>query len=79
MTKNDYRTSPVSCFDALYGGLGKSKLQFLIKKRKKNFNCNFFLQLLVIKTQHPDPDSMNQDPQQGTDYMYAMCEVDSCI
>jgi hypothetical protein len=28
--------------DILYGGLGIGKLQFLIKKEKKNFSCNFF-------------------------------------
>jgi hypothetical protein len=28
--------------DILYGSLGIGKLQFLIKKKKKNFSCNFF-------------------------------------
>ncbi len=28
--------------DILYGGLGIGKLQFLIKKEKKVFSCNFF-------------------------------------
>jgi hypothetical protein len=27
--------------DILYGGLGIGKLQFLIKKKKKNCSCNF--------------------------------------
>jgi hypothetical protein len=27
----------------LYGGLGIGKLQFLIKKKKKNFSCNFLV------------------------------------
>ncbi len=41
-----------SCsLDVLYGGLGISKLQFMITK--KNFSCKFF-QFLVIKI--PDPD-----------------------
>ncbi len=49
--------------DVLYRGLGISKLQFLIKKRKTNFQLYFFLKFLVIETLDPDPDSMNLDPQ----------------
>jgi hypothetical protein len=32
-------------------------LQVLIKKGGKDFSC-FFLSILVIKTLHPDPDSL---------------------
>jgi hypothetical protein len=55
--------------DILYGGLGISKLQFLLKKNR--YEKNF--QLSVIKSLDPDPDSakmlgsvpdsMNPDPQ----------------
>ncbi len=43
-----------------------SKLQFLIKKRSKNFQLYFFLQFLVIKTLDPDSLEMldqDSDPQ----------------
>jgi hypothetical protein len=44
--------------DVLYGGLGISKLQFLIKKELLK---KFQLQCLVMKT--PDPDSLEMlDP-----------------
>jgi hypothetical protein len=45
------RAEGFSCsLDVLYGGLGKSILQFLIKKILHFFSCNFFLlQFLVIK------------------------------
>ncbi len=57
------RAEGFSCsLDVLYGGLGISKLQFLIKKRyKTNFQLYIFLlQFLVIKTldPYPDPDSL---------------------
>jgi hypothetical protein len=61
--------------DVLYGGLRKSKLQFLIKKKYRKFSAVFFSS--VFGHQHPhtyslkvldpdpytDPDSMNLDPQ----------------
>ncbi len=54
------RAEGFSCsLDFLYGGLGISKLKFLIKKRKKkNLSCIFYLQFSVIKTLDPylDPD-----------------------
>ncbi len=70
------RAEGFSCsLDVVYGGLGISKLPFLIKKEKKISDV-FFLQFLVIKTLDPDslemldpdpypnPDSMNPpDPQ----------------
>jgi hypothetical protein len=43
--------------DILYGGLGISKLQFLIKKIKKYktiLSFKFFFQFLVIKTLDPN-------------------------
>ncbi len=43
----------------LYGGLGIGKLQFLIKKEKKNFSCNFFSifgHLSPGSLLDPDPD-----------------------
>jgi hypothetical protein len=49
--------------DVLYGGIGISKLHFLIKKKEKtNFQLYFFLQFFVIKTLDldPDPDSAFQ-------------------
>ncbi len=62
--------------DILYGGLGKGKLQFLIKKKKNS--AVIFFQFLVIKALDPDwirirtgvhpkmldpdPDEMNTDP-----------------
>ena len=51
------RAEGFSCsLDVLYGGLGISKMQFLIKKLfKKKFRYNFF-QFLVIKTLDLDPD-----------------------
>jgi hypothetical protein len=47
--------------DILYGGLGIGKLQFLIKKKKKNFSCIFFsifghLSPGSILDLDPDPD-----------------------
>ncbi len=51
------RAEGFSCsLDVLYGDLGISKLQFLIKKIKSKFFfvVNFF-QYLVIKTLDPDP------------------------
>jgi hypothetical protein len=47
--------------DVLYGGLGISKLQFMIKK-KYIFQLKIF-SMLVIKTLDPDPDSMNREPK----------------
>ncbi len=45
------RPEGFSCsLDVLYGGLGKSKLQFLNKKDTKNFPAVFFLQILDINT-----------------------------
>jgi hypothetical protein len=49
--------------DVLYVGLGISKLQFLIKKRKKTAFLAFFSSFLVIKILDPvwgdlDPDSL---------------------
>jgi hypothetical protein len=43
----------------LYGGLGISKLKFLIKKYKFFLSCKIFLLFFVIKTLDPelDPDS----------------------
>ncbi len=42
--------------DILYGGLGISKLQFLIKKKFNFFfQLFFFFQFLVIKALDPDP------------------------
>ncbi len=35
--------------DILYGGLGIGKLQFLIKKEKKNFSFNFFFNFWSFK------------------------------
>ncbi len=58
-----------SCgLDVLYGGLGVSILQFLIKKRKKIKIkiLLYFLLLLVIKTLDPDLNSLEMlypDPQ----------------
>jgi hypothetical protein len=58
-----------SCgLDVHYGGLGISKLQFLIKKSKKKKSCFlvYFLLLLVIKTLDPDLNSLEMldpDPQ----------------
>ncbi len=44
------RAEGFSCsFDALYAGLGISKLQFLIKKDTTTFQLYFFLPFLVIK------------------------------
>ncbi len=41
-----------------------SKLQFLFKKILNFFfSSNVFLQLLVIKTLDPDPESMHLDPK----------------
>ncbi len=55
-------------FDILYGGLGIGKLQFLIKKEKKNFICNFFLIFghlspgsVLDLDPEPDPD-LDPDP-----------------
>jgi hypothetical protein len=50
-------------------GLGICKLQFLIKKGKKQFSAVFFFLRLVIKTldpdPYPDPDSLEMlDPDQ---------------
>jgi hypothetical protein len=44
--------------DILCGGLGKSKMQFLIKKRFKNFRCIFFFNFWSSKTLILDPDSL---------------------
>jgi hypothetical protein len=57
------RAEGFSCsLNVLYGSLGISKLQFLIKKRYiKNFKLYFFLQFLVIKTLDPDP-YLNPNP-----------------
>ncbi len=41
--------------DVLYGGLGITKLQFLIKNISIFFSCKFFL-IFVIKTLDPDLD-----------------------
>ncbi len=64
------RAEGSSCsVDVLYGGLGISKLQFLIKnKKKKNFHMYFLQFLVIIKTLDPDldPDSLGMldpDPQ----------------
>jgi hypothetical protein len=42
--------------DVLQGGLGKSKLQFLIKKDNFFFQLYFFLKLFIIKTLDPNPE-----------------------
>ncbi len=50
--------------DILYGGLGIGKLQFLIKKEKNNFSCNFFSifgHLSPRSVLDPDPD-LDPDP-----------------
>jgi hypothetical protein len=50
------RAKRFSCsLDVLYGGLGISKLQFLIKEEIKKFQAVIF-QVLVIKTLDPKPD-----------------------
>ncbi len=53
--------------DILYGGLGISKLQFLIKKIKKFPPVVYFglktLNLDSLEIMDPDPDFMNPDPQ----------------
>jgi hypothetical protein len=55
-----------SCsLDALYRGLGISKLQFLVKKKRENFCIGFFY-FLFIKTVDPNPvaDSLEMlDPE----------------
>jgi hypothetical protein len=44
-----------SCrLDVLYGGLGISKMQLLIKKRYNKFSAVFFLQFFIIETLDPD-------------------------
>ncbi len=55
-----------SCsLDVPYGGLGISKLHFLIKKRRKKISAVFFSSFLVIITLDPDslkimdPDSLS--------------------
>ncbi len=68
------RAEGFSCsLDVLYGGLSISKLQFLIKKRKKSFSCICFIFWFSkprpypdpdsLEMLDPDPDSMNPDPQ----------------
>jgi hypothetical protein len=61
--------------DVLYGGLGISKLQFLLQHKKISA---VFFQFLVIKTLHPyldpepDPDSLemlDSDPYLDLDSM----------
>ncbi len=42
--------------DVLYGGIGRSKLQFLKKKIHFFSAVNFFSLFLVIKTLDPEPD-----------------------
>ncbi len=56
--------------DILYGGCGIGKLQFLIKKNKKNFPAVIFFQFLVIKPLDPDwiriglqPQTLDPDPE----------------
>ncbi len=50
------RAEGFSCsLDVLYGGPGKSKLQFLIKKEKK-LSAVFFILVLAIKTLDPEPE-----------------------
>ncbi len=58
--------------NVLYGGLGIGKLQFLIKKKKKNSAAIFFnfwplkpwIRIgIQPKMLDPDPDEMNADPQ----------------
>jgi hypothetical protein len=73
-----WRAGGFSCsLDVLYGGLGISKLQFLIKKEEKKFQLYFFLQILVIKTldPYPDPDSnsleiLDPDPQHWFSHIF---------
>ncbi len=49
------RAEGFSCsLDVLYEGLGRSKLQFLIKKISHFFPTVNFFQFLVIKTLDPD-------------------------
>jgi hypothetical protein len=67
-------TEGFSCsLDVLYGGLGISKLQFLMKKeRKKIFSCIFFF-ILVIETLDPylDPNSLEMlDPDPYPDSIH---------
>ncbi len=60
--------------EVLYGVLGISNLQFLIKKRRKKFNCTF-LNLSSkpwIRIPYPDPDSLEMldpDPYLDPDSM----------
>jgi hypothetical protein len=67
------RAEGFSCsLDFLYGGLGISKFQFLIKKRnKEKFSCLFSsyfwsskpMDLYPDSLKMPDPDSITPDPQ----------------
>jgi hypothetical protein len=54
----------------LYGGLRIRKLQFFDQKRFWKISAVFFLQVLVTKTLHPDPDSLEMlDPDPYPDWM----------
>ncbi len=58
--------------DVLYGGLGISKLQFLIKKRKEKISAEISLIFIppFILGPHPDPDSLEMlDPDLYPDSM----------
>jgi hypothetical protein len=62
------RAEAFSCsLGVLYGGLGISKLEFLIKKTKIKFPAVFFSSILGHQTLDPDPGSgsgsRNPDPQ----------------
>ncbi len=64
------RAEGFSCsFGVLYGGLGISKMQFLIKKIKIKFLVVIFFSILGHQTLDPDPGSgsgiriRNPDPQ----------------
>ncbi len=52
------RAEGFSCsLGVLYGGLGISKLQFLIKKREIKFPAIIFFSILGHQTLDPDPES----------------------